>query len=273
VLKPLCDGHLPLLYKWNADPEIVYWSDDNDTDVFDEETVRGIYGRVGKMRYFGYGIGFSEQHKELGKIIRDKDRFEEAKQMFLSFHSSLNLEADKLLSNLTPQEWTIMPTAKDETIAWAVWHITRIEDLTVGILVGGGGQIFDRQQKEKLNVAIADTGNALSDDEIMNLSESINIHSLLDYRAAVTKRTQNIVGELSADDMRRKISPGGIEKIRAEGGVAAQEESAWLLDYWGKKDVAGILLMPPTRHALMHLNDCERWKEHIRAGKKVFRTS
>jgi hypothetical protein len=226
------------------------------------------------MRYFGYGIGFSEQHKELGRIIRDKDRFEEAKQMFLDFHSSLNLEADKLLNKLTPQEWTIMPTAKDETIAWAIWHITRIEDLTVGILIGGDEQIFDRRQKEKLNVNIVDTGNALSDDEIMNLSVSINIHSLLDYRATVIKRTQTIVNGLSTDDMRRKISPGGIEKIRSEGGVTAQEEeSSWLLDYWGKKDVAGILLMPPTRHTLLHLNDCERWKEYIRAGKKVFRAN
>jgi hypothetical protein len=107
----------------------------------------------------------------------------------------------------------------------------------------------------------------------MNVSTSINIHGLLDYRAAVIKRTQNIIRELSANDMRRKVSPDGIEKIRAEGGVTAQEESVWLLDYWGKKDVAGILLMPPTRHTLMHLNDCERWKEHIRAGKKVFRTN
>jgi hypothetical protein len=166
-----------------------------------------------------------------------------------------------------------MPTAKDETIAWAIWHITRIEDLTVGILIGGDGQIFDRKQKEKLNVDIADTGNALSDDEIMNLSKNINIRSLLDYRAAVIKRTQNIVSGLFTDDMSRKVSPDGIEKIRAEGGVTAHKESAWLLDYWGKKDVAGILLMPPTRHTLLHLNDCERWKEHISAGKKVFRAN
>jgi hypothetical protein len=193
--------------------------------------------------------------------------------MLLNFHSNLNLEADRLLKGLTPQEGTIMPTAKDETIAWSVWHITRIEDLTVGILIGGGEQIFDRSQKEKLHVDIVDTGNALSDDEIMNLSVNINIHSLLDYRATEIKRTQNIVGELSTDDMRRKVSSDGIEKIRSEGGVTAQEESSWLLDYWGKKDIAGILLMPPTRHTLLHLNDCERWKEHISAGKKVFRTN
>lgn len=46
VLRPLTDEHLPLLYKWNADPEVVYWSDDGNDDSFDEDTVRSIYGHV-----------------------------------------------------------------------------------------------------------------------------------------------------------------------------------------------------------------------------------
>ena len=57
-----------------------------------------------------------------------------------------------------------------------------------------------------------------------------------------------------------------------EGGVTQQEESAWLLDFWGKKDVAGLLLMPPTRHVMLHLNDCCRWKQEIRTKKKFFRS-
>ena len=36
VLRPLTDEHLPLLYKWNADPEVVYWSDDGNDDSFDQ---------------------------------------------------------------------------------------------------------------------------------------------------------------------------------------------------------------------------------------------
>jgi len=48
ILQPLCDDHLPLLYKWNADPEVVYWADtDSDgTQGFGEQSVRGIYGSV-----------------------------------------------------------------------------------------------------------------------------------------------------------------------------------------------------------------------------------
>lgn len=48
TLRPLTDEHLPLLYRWNGDPEVVYWSDDGNDASFDEETVRAIYGHVSK---------------------------------------------------------------------------------------------------------------------------------------------------------------------------------------------------------------------------------
>jgi len=50
VLRPLCDEHLPLLYKWNADPEVCYWSDteSDGTQGFSEESVRSIFGSISK---------------------------------------------------------------------------------------------------------------------------------------------------------------------------------------------------------------------------------
>ena len=55
-------------------------------------------------------------------------------------------------------------------------------------------------------------------------------------------------------------------------GVSEHPDSLWLLEFWGKKDVAGILLMPPTRHMLLHLNDCCRWKLEIRNRKHLYRS-
>jgi len=34
-----------------------------------------------------------------------------------------------------------MQTAKDETIAWALWHIARVYDLTINILVSCADQV------------------------------------------------------------------------------------------------------------------------------------
>ena len=40
---PLLDEHLPLLYKWNNDPEVVYWSDSGNFEVCTEEEVNTVY--------------------------------------------------------------------------------------------------------------------------------------------------------------------------------------------------------------------------------------
>lgn len=51
ILRPLTDRHLPHLYKWNSDPEVLYWTEgrtDESDFSYDEETVRGIYGHVSK---------------------------------------------------------------------------------------------------------------------------------------------------------------------------------------------------------------------------------
>lgn len=231
------------------------------------------------MKYFGDGL--SEQHKELSCIIRKEAETERAKGLLLDIHAKLNCsvvsntaenEVDHLLCGLDRDEYAIMPTSKDETIAWVLWHIARIEDLTMNLLVAREDQVFNTEWKKRLNVTITDTGNALSDEEIMELSKSLNIDELICYRNTVAKRTRELIGNLSAADFRRKVLPADLDRILSIGGVTQQEGSIWLLEFWGKKDVAGILLMPPTRHVMLHLNDCCKWKEYFRKKKKFYRS-
>ena len=82
-----------------------------------------------------------------------------------------------------------MVTSKDETIAWALWHIARLEDLTMNLLVSGGEQVWNREWARCLGTAVADTGNAMSDDQIMELSKALRPAELLQYRSAVGRRT------------------------------------------------------------------------------------
>jgi len=53
TLHPLCDGHLPLLYKWNTDPEVLYWNEgpDADPDDNDNEAVQSIYNDTSNAGY------------------------------------------------------------------------------------------------------------------------------------------------------------------------------------------------------------------------------
>lgn len=230
------------------------------------------------MKYFGEGL--SEQHKALQKIIRKPDQLEAAKELFLAIHASLHSsdnmmtalnEVDALLNDLTVQEYTAMAASSDETIAWVLWHTARIEDLTMNYLVARQEQLFDSMWQQAMGIEFTDTGNAWSDDEILQFSHQVDINALLNYCRQVSRRTRTIVSELQAGDMRRQVKAEDLDKIRAVKGVSEHEDSIWLLDYWGKKDVAGLLLMPPTRHVMLHLNDCCKWKLHFRTHKRIYR--
>ncbi len=54
VLHPLSDEHLPYLYKWNADPEVLYWTEGgtDKTDLsYNADVVHQIYGDISQDNY------------------------------------------------------------------------------------------------------------------------------------------------------------------------------------------------------------------------------
>jgi hypothetical protein len=99
----------------------------------------------------------------------------------------------------------------------------------------------------------------MSEAEIAALSAAIDVDALLAYRAAVGRRTRDIVQALPPEALKQKADPGRLQQIMTQGAVA--EASRSLLDYWGGRTIAGLLLMPPTRHNLVHLNEALNLKQ------------
>ena len=72
------------------------------------------------------------------------------------------------------------------------------------------------------------------------------------------RRTREVVAQLQPGDLKQKVDPARLEQVRAEGAVV---EAAWgIAEYWGKRNFAGLLLMPATRHNLVHLNEILKLK-------------
>ena len=94
--------------------------------------------------------------------------------------------------------------------------------------------------------------------QIENLSKKIDVDALRDYRLTVGRQTRKIINLLKPADLKRKVDPSRIEKIKEEGAVL--ETASDLLDYWSKRNIAGLMLMPATRHNLVHLNECKNIK-------------
>lgn len=207
----------------------------------------------------------------LKKFLEQPVHFREAIKICLEMHSLVHTSdvsgsnfstyEDELWDGLTTEMLTATLPKKNTTIAWDLWHITRIEDITANILVANSRQILNASWLKKLKIEITDTGNAMTDKEINDFSLSIDLDELRNYRIAVGRKTQNIIRQLIPGDLKRKMTSAQLQKIFDEGGVVEDTESKWLLTFWGKKTVAGILLMPITRHQIVHLNECMKIKE------------
>ncbi|UCH32316.1 MAG: DinB family protein [Candidatus Bathyarchaeota archaeon] len=207
----------------------------------------------------------------LRKLLPKPEKFDEAIRLCLQMHSLVHNSKvsrcnhttyeDKLWDGLAEEVFRAILAIKKTTIAWNLWHITRIEDIVANILIADGEQILNNDWLRSLNTTIRDTGNAMTAEEIVDFSNTIVMKELRKYRTAVGRKTREIIGQLKVTDLKRKMRSIQLKRIIDEEAVLEIKGSRWLVDFWGKKTVTGLLLMPITRHQIVHLNTAFKIKE------------
>jgi hypothetical protein len=213
---------------------------------------------------------WNEKQKNLKVFLSDEKSFIKGKNLLLEMHSLLHDKKvykitaetfyDNLWKNLKEETCRII-SPKETSILWDIWHITRIEDIIANIIIGNKETKFNNEIRKKLNIKINDTGNALAYSEMELLNKNMNIKELKEYRVKAGKSTKKIIEALEFGDMKRKVEKEQLEKIKANNGVINDPKSIWLLDFWEKKNILGLIMMPITRHQIVHLNDCFKIKE------------
>ena len=138
-------------------------------------------------------------------------------------------------------------------ICWQFWHTYRIEDLVSNILMNNGQQIFNDEWQKRIGSSIKDTGNALEPDEMIAWGKEINIAELREYMIAVGKNTRRILSGLTLEQIKSMVPEEWVMRILEEGGVTTDFRSVWLLVFWGRLTVGGMILTPMTSHHMMHL--------------------
>jgi hypothetical protein len=218
---------------------------------------------------------WNSQQKTLKDMLLKQDKFDEAIGLCLEQHSmvypsemsginTVTFE-DELWEGLSEEAFRSKPSLEDDTVAWNLWHSARIEDITMNILVAGEAQVINTGGwLKKINITVCDTGNAMTHGEIIAFSSDINMQELRRYRIAVGRKTREIIKKFEPADLKRKMEPSRLQRILDEGAVLNVEGANWLIDFWGKKNTAGILLMPVTRHHIVHINDSIRLKQKCR---------
>lgn len=212
----------------------------------------------------------NRQQTELRSLLTSKTQQVEGLEFFKLQHSMLHTRSmsdldvwsfeDAVFDGLNDEQTRHIPPGEEHSIAWLIWHLARIEDVTMNLLVAGTPQQFTTGGwQDKLAVSMIDTGNGMSAEQVYDLSRQVDVPVLRAYRKEVGRRTQEIVGELSPERLKEKVDPIRLQWIKDEGAVLP--EGYGVIDYWGRRDIAGLLLMPPTRHCIVHLYEAYKLKK------------
>jgi len=213
---------------------------------------------------------WNQQQQALRSALHRRDEFPQAISQFLNQHAMVHAAdmagaglwsfADEVWQGLSEAEARQIQPGDEHSIAWLTWHITRIEDVTMNALLADGSQImYSQGWYGPLGISARDTGNQMSAKSIAPLSEKINLGALLDYRMAVGQQTRELVQRLTPPNLGQKVEPLRLQQIVKDGSIVA--EAGDVLAYWGGLTIAGLLLMPPTRHNFLHLNEAVKLKK------------
>lgn len=107
------------------------------------------------------------------------------------------------------------------------------------------------------------TGNELVKQEISEFSARLDLEELYRYSTEVKNGTDDLLKSLSFSDLKRKMTDADKTRVQALKVVDEGEKAYWLIDYWCKKDVKGLIQMPFSRHWMMHIEASLRIRNKI----------
>jgi len=135
--------------------------------------------------------------------------------LFLREHAAVHTSAalgadfnvDWLLADLDDAQWRAQPHGLN-SIAWTFWHLARVEDACVSLMVASQPQLLNDEWTARLRVERRGDGEGMSKAEVAELSHAIDVDALRAYRDEVGRRTQEharfLAGSLDRTDLGRR---------------------------------------------------------------------
>ena len=95
-----------------------------------------------------------DRQTELRRVMARPEHHDEAIELFLAQHAMLHSIRmagtapwsfeDAVFDGVSEDNLRKIPPKGEHSIVWNIWHLARIEDVTMNILVAGGDQILHR---------------------------------------------------------------------------------------------------------------------------------
>ena len=216
---------------------------------------------------------WTQNQENLRKALSSKTRFEEAVELFLQQHASVHSASisnpagwslhDEVLNGLSEAHIKKVPRPGQNSIAWLLWHITRIEDMTINTITLQQDQVWNPKWAERLAIASPDCGASMDEKDVSAFSESISLPALLEYRAAVGTQTRQTIHTLTALQAKEIAPAQNVQKLVEEGSINSR--AGWLHDFYLNRPRGFFLTRTATSHNFVHLNEAGRTSARLLA--------
>jgi hypothetical protein len=189
----------------------------------------------------------------------------DAVSFFLVQHGSLHSAevaggrtyADSVFAGLTDSQMRTRPGKRLNSLVWLLWHMARVEDVVVNLVVADGRQVLDDAWALRLNVPYRHIGTGMTDQQAIELTAAANIAALRAYRDAVGRRTREVVPALPPAAWEEIV--GAADTGRAAAAGAFGPNTGWHADVgytaWQDQSRAARLAGAALRHNAMHMGE------------------
>ncbi len=144
------------------------------------------------------------------------------------------------------------PHPRVNSIAWNLWHLTRVEDAGVNRFVVDRPQVLDEGGwMAQMDLPWRHHGSGMSFDEVDELDQRIDLQALRRYSQAVQDRTHAVVAEIDQVDLGAVLSRERARMIVIDEGLAHPRALDLVDNYtgWSKgKCLLNFALTHPYQH-------------------------
>ena len=110
--------------------------------------------------------------------------------------SAVSSLADRIFGGLTDQQMRARPGKGLNSLVWLLWHMARVEDVAVNLVVTAGQQVLDDGWSTRLGVVRTDVGTGMTEDEVAEFTVRADIAAIRAYRDAVGLKTRDVAAAL-----------------------------------------------------------------------------
>ena len=159
----------------------------------------------------------------------------DASQLFLQRYDALyNFWLADIWPRVPDDLMRQRPHPRVNSIAWNLWHLTRVEDAGLNRFVVDRAQVWDDGSwMQRMNVPWRHNGGEMTFAEVDELNQRIDLAALHDYSTAVQARTREIVTHIGAVNLDAVMEADHLRVILVDEGLAHSHAEGFLANYLG----------------------------------------